>query len=362
MKTKALAMRILTNPFPYICFITAAILLLNSLAMFGHYHTFFLPVLIWNTASAAVYVTITLLLHKKNTFLLYMFYIIESCLRIAYSITITKCDPKFEILLISFFIICYLFSNVYKTNKKFFILSLTVISLTIIHTFFYKFQVYISKEELTPPQLLYTRITLFSNITITCIQLILISLNSSISLMKMRIKNESTQKKLEYITCHDTLTGLMNRYLALSFFTTCESRKANESIEYAIAILDIDDFKKINDTYGHDCGDFVLKSYTHELKSKLDPQTAVARWGGEEFLIIFPRISSETVFELDTIRELLSLSPFYYNGQIIHVSATYGMSSSKHWNSAIEVLNDADKNLLIGKQNGKNRLVVSQKF
>lgn len=102
MKTKALAMRILTNPFPYICFITAAILLSNSLIMFGHYHTFFLPVLIWNTASAAVYVTITLLLHKKNTFLLYMFYIIESCLRIAYSITITKCDPKFEILLISF--------------------------------------------------------------------------------------------------------------------------------------------------------------------------------------------------------------------------------------------------------------------
>lgn len=362
MKNRFFSIKLLSNPFPFISYITAAILFADSLILFFHFSNFFLPVIIWSAVASVSYTIITLIFQKKNTFYLYMFYIIESCLRIAFSITTTKCDPKFEILLISFFIICYLFSNVYQSNRKLFILSLVLISLTIIHTFFFKFQVRVSTAELTAPQILYTRITLFSNIIITCVQLVIISLNSSLSLMKMRIKNETTQKKLEYITCHDILTGLMNRYLTLSYFTGCESRKANESIEYAIAILDIDDFKKINDIYGHDCGDFILKSYTQELKSKLGPQTPIARWGGEEFVIIFPRITSETVFDLDTVRELLSLTPFYYNGQIIHVSATYGMSSSRNWNSAIEVLNDADKNLLIGKQNGKNRLVVSQKF
>ena len=82
----------------------------------------------------------------------------------------------------------------------------------------------------------------------------------------------------------------------------------NENIDYAIAILDIDDFKNINDIYGHDCGDFILKSYTQELRKKLDPQIKIARWGGEEFVIIFPRLSSETVFELDTIKEYNKLS------------------------------------------------------
>lgn len=362
MKHKFSLLRVLLNPFPFICYVAAVLLLVKNIIYIFNYDTFFDPILIWGTVSAITYLIITTLCRRKNTFFLYLLYIFESCTRIAYAIFFTQCDPRFEILLISFFIVCYLFNSEAEKHKKLYYLSISLIILTIIHTFYFKFKVYTPITQLTGPRLVFTKTEVIANILITCFQLIMVSFYSSLTLRKMNLKNDATQKKLEYITCHDILTGLMNRYLAISYFTGCESRKMNESIEYAIAILDIDDFKKINDIYGHDCGDFVLKSYTQELRKKLPPQIQVGRWGGEEFVIIFPRINSETVFELDTIRELLSLTPFYYNGQVIHVSATYGMSSSRKLNSAIEVLNDADANLLIGKQNGKNRLVVSQNF
>lgn len=362
MKPKFSPMQILTNPFPFICYTTGVLLLIKSLILLFNYNEFFKPVLIWGFCSAIFYTVLTTVLKRHNIFILYLCYILESCLRITYSIAFTQCDPKYEILLISFFIVSYLFNADTRKNKVLYTISLILISLSIVHTFYFKFKIHIPLIELNPLQLLFTKTEVYSNIIITCVQLIVISLHSAIALKKMHLKNEITQEKLEYITCHDILTGLMNRYLALSHFTNAESRKMNENIDYAIAILDIDDFKKINDVYGHDCGDFILKSYTQELRKKLGPQIQIARWGGEEFVIIFPRLTSETVFELDTIRELLSLSPFIYNGQIIHVSATYGMSSSRHLNSAFEILNDADSNLLIGKQNGKNRLVVSQKF
>lgn len=362
MKPKFSVLRILANPFPFICYSTGILLLIKSLILLFNYDALFTPILYWGFAASLFYFVVTPVLNKKNIFALYLCYIAESCARISYSIFFTKCDPKYEILLISFFIICYFFNAETKKNKFLYILSFILISLTIIHTFYFKFNVHIPVNELTPAMMLFAKTEVYSNIIVTCIQLIIISLNSALTLSKMNIKNETTQKKLEYITCHDILTGLMNRYLALSNFSNCELRKMNENIEYAIAILDIDDFKKINDCYGHDCGDFILKSYTQELRKKLGPQIQIARWGGEEFVIIFPRLTSETVFELDTIRELLSLTPFIYNGQVIHVSATYGMSSSRHQASAFDVLTDADNNLLIGKQNGKNRLVVSQNF
>ena len=172
-----------------------------------------------------------------------------------------------------------------------------------------------------------------------------------------------TKLELEKALTMDQLTKAYNRNKLAEICDKSGLRLlVDDSKETCVMITDIDFFKQVNDTYGHDGGDKVLIYLVDTIKQVIRSSDYVIRWGGEEFVIIFPRLSSETVFELDTIRELLSLSPFIYNGQIIHVSATYGMSSSRHLPSAFDILNDADSNLLIGKQNGKNRLVVSQKF
>ncbi|MBP5402233.1 MAG: GGDEF domain-containing protein [Treponema sp.] len=362
MKTKNLSYRILANPFPFICYIIAVTMFIKNIIYVSNYDVHYDPILIWGTLATIAYFTLGILFRTKHKFILFLFYVFETCLRAVIFTSILKCDAKYEVIYVAFFAVFYLFSEYFRNREILFIGIVTFISATAVHTFIYKTVFYKPILSMSSSQLLFSQVESFSNLTLASVQLIIISIYVAIVLKKMYIKNDVTQKKLEYITRHDILTGLMNRYRAFTIFSNCESRKLNEGIEYGIAILDIDDFKKVNDNYGHGAGDFILKSYTQELRKRLPLQNKIARWGGEEFLIIFPKITSETIFELDTIRELLSLTVFHYNNQIIHVTATYGISSSKNFSSAIEVLDDADKHLYIGKQNGKNRLVVSEKF
>ncbi len=103
MKTKFSTLRILSNPFPFICYTTGLLLLIKSVILLFNFDILFKPVIIWGFCSALFYAVLTTILKKRNIFILYLCYILESCLRISYSIVFTKCDPKYEILLISFF-------------------------------------------------------------------------------------------------------------------------------------------------------------------------------------------------------------------------------------------------------------------
>lgn len=362
MKKRIPFYKLFLNPFPYICFFEAFLCIIKNLIYISSSDSYFDLVLIWGTISSIIYISLGTVFAKKHKIVLFMFYIFETCLRIIVSTSYYHTSLNYEILLVSFLSVFYLFSTDIKTYLIPNIFSILFIILTMIHTFTIKTVYILPLSAMSDNLILFSKVESLCTIILTSVQLILISISSSLSLRKIRLKNEATQKKLEYITCHDTLTNLMNRYLAFTYFSNCETRKINEGLDYGIAILDIDDFKKINDLYGHDCGDFILKSYTQELRKRLPHQNQISRWGGEEFVIIFPKITQETIFELDTIRELLSLTPFYYNGVPIHVSATYGISSSRKLASANDVLNDADAHLYIGKENGKNRLVVSENF
>lgn len=362
MNHKKNSLGFLKKPFSFICYFSAFLSAVKNVIFCVNYDSFFNPFLYWGIFSAALYLIFAAVFNSKNRIFLFMFYIIETCARICYSIYFAKCEPRYDILLISLFIVCSFFKMQYSRNNAIYIVSLCMTFITLFAVFYFKYSLYKSFVFFSEPQKLFYAVEIFCNIFITCSHLIIFSFSTSMNLRRIYKKNSNIQKKLEYITCHDLLTGLMNRYRATTFFASCELRKQNENIDYAIAILDIDDFKKINDTYGHNCGDFILKSYTQNLRKKLPLQNKISRWGGEEFIIIFPIITSETIFELDSIRELISLTPFCFNNQTIYVTATYGISSSRHFSSAYEVLNDADSHLLIGKENGKNRLVVSEKF
>lgn len=175
-------------------------------------------------------------------------------------------------------------------------------------------------------------------------------------------KREWFLKETDYIVKHDTLTGLMNRRRSHQIFNALSKAKKTDNIDYAIAIFDIDNFKKINDTWGHDAGDFILKSFTKSVWDQIKEPAKIGRWGGEEFIIIFPEIDEETVYKLENIRLKAIQTPIEYNGQDIQVTATFGIASSRKYDSPEAVLAQADAMLLIGKQNGKNRIVVSQDF
>ena len=349
------------NPFPYLCYVVIIAKIFKTIFYLCFRDNFFTPIILWDVITVILYCILCFFLKYKHRYILHFFYIIETCSRIVFATNTASCDAQYELLIVSLFL-TNLIINPSKQSKIFYSIFIFLVCSCLYYSFNYKYKFHRAFFLLTNFQQTFLLTELFTNLIITAFHMAIIIYVLTKRLNRMSRKNFLTQKKLEYIRSHDMLTSLMNRYRAQTFLSLCEIEKTNENTEYAIAILDIDDFKKINDTYGHDCGDFILKSYTQELRKKLPIENKIARWGGEEFLIIFPRITDETIYDLDNIRQLISITPFIYNGILIKVTATYGISSSRNFESSYDVLTDADNHLLIGKQNGKNRLVVSKNF
>ena len=158
----------------------------------------------------------------------------------------------------------------------------------------------------------------------------------------------------------DTLTRLYNRQ-ALTKKIHNEIQRAKRYNEpLSILLIDIDDFKKINDTYGHFVGDFVLKSLARILKENLREIDIVGRWGGEEFLILLPNTDSdEAVFIAERIKKEVNEHVFEVNGLKIKTSLSIGVATlGVHGSNLEELLQSADISLYKAKRSGKN-LVIS---
>ncbi|MBQ4378817.1 MAG: diguanylate cyclase [Treponema sp.] len=165
----------------------------------------------------------------------------------------------------------------------------------------------------------------------------------------------SSEEKLAYQLSHDKLTGLPNRYFLADKLESIKNEKEN----YWLAISDIDNFKKINDTNGHNCGDYVLKTIG-ELAAKKD--ILCCRWGGEEFIFIGKTSESKvTPYDfLDGFRKEIEKFTFEYQGKKFPVTMTFGLSTFSSDQNTDDIIRDADEKLYIGKQSGKNIVVVTK--
>lgn len=172
---------------------------------------------------------------------------------------------------------------------------------------------------------------------------------------------QSANEMLKNIVNIDPLTNISNRRSI--------DEKLKETIEefqrykksFSIAICDVDNFKCVNDTYGHDCGDIVLKNISDVLKQSSETfNIEVCRWGGEEFFILLKNYdleSSRNICEkiLNDIREL----EIFYDDNKIKVTMTFGVAEFSVQNNDLEqVLKIADNNLYKGKKSTKNCIVA----
>lgn len=169
----------------------------------------------------------------------------------------------------------------------------------------------------------------------------------------------------------DYLTGLMSRRAFFDNSTSLIHQCTQESLDLVVAIMDIDNFKQINDRYGHAGGDAVLKSLSTLLNSitrpsdlvgRLEDHDLIGRLGGEEFAITMFGIQPESAVKvLERIRSAIAQDHVIYGGEKIHYTVSMGVSKL-HLNvdkSIDDIINRADKALYHAKFNGKNRIEIN---
>ena len=167
-------------------------------------------------------------------------------------------------------------------------------------------------------------------------------------------ENITNTKKLEYISTHDTLTNIYNR----SFFNTTIETKIKSANRYGhhfgLIILDIDYFKKVNDTYGHAVGDSVLIGIAEILKSNSREDDIVARWGGEEFVILLPHTNLEGSSLLAQKIRLLIEESSLLNTKI---TASLGVGVYTQNESKNDFFEKVDNALYKAKHSGRNIVI-----
>ena len=167
-----------------------------------------------------------------------------------------------------------------------------------------------------------------------------------------KLKNQNEQ--LEILAVTDRLTGLFNRIKLDQSLQNEIKRFERYGHILSVIIMDIDYFKKINDTYGHQTGDEVLRKVSATLTANLRQVDIVGRWGGEEFLIICPETSLQYTIKIaEKLRDKINYSSFDQN---IKVTASFGVSEIAENESDSDIIQKADAALYKAKENGRNRV------
>lgn len=191
---------------------------------------------------------------------------------------------------------------------------------------------------------------------VVCVSLYSIIVSNSIK--KLESENEELSNKAKY----DYLTKLLNRHTMESLITLENLQKRGVQ-SFALIIGDVDHFKKINDTYTHQVGDFVLKQVANNLKKSFREIDKVCRWGGEEFLVFCENITFDHIsILLERTRKKIDSQQIIHEEYNIKVSMTFGAvfcNSLDNYNKA-SLIKQADKLLIKGKNSGRNRVIIQK--
>jgi len=172
----------------------------------------------------------------------------------------------------------------------------------------------------------------------------------------IRAKND-----LQFAAAHDPLTGLWNRGAIVKLLEREISRRERTGDSLGVVMTDIDHFKKINDQYGHLIGDAVLKEVTRRLAAGVRPYDAVGRYGGEEFLMVFPGCNASTLFvSAERLRCSIADQPIETKAGEISVTLSFGLATTELGDNNLPdcetLLRSADEALYAAKARGRNRV------
>ncbi len=168
----------------------------------------------------------------------------------------------------------------------------------------------------------------------------------------------SQNEQLDILARKDPLTKLLNRRSMNELIQGRMEQLKKTGKRFTMILGDIDDFKKVNDTYGHDAGDMVLVSVSDTISSLVGEADAVCRWGGEEILILVSEPLEMASIKAEKIRKAIESNCVIFEGKSINVTMTFGITESVPGYKLEHLIQQADDKLYYGKKHGKNQVVV----
>ncbi len=175
------------------------------------------------------------------------------------------------------------------------------------------------------------------------------------SVVSARIAEGAVQH-IEALASTDPLTGISNRRPIMDLVSRASR---DHEREFVVALVDLDHFKRVNDEFGHGCGDAVLRDVAKELTKAVRGSDIVGRWGGEEFLLILNDVTDAKAMEvLDRLRQTIRETPFTCGEHLHRVTVSIGVADSRATDSWERCLQHADAALYQAKESGRDQVVL----
>ena len=210
--------------------------------------------------------------------------------------------------------------------------------------------VYTLSEALVLLYQLFNTLVLFDILAICFISF---SSNIQESERQLLLNNQALHKQAGT----DPLTQLPNRRAMLDTMNAFMTDHPDEA--FSVAIADIDFFKKVNDTYGHHCGDYTLKELSRLFMDLAGTQYAVCRWGGEEFCFFMPGLNLDEAGEImNSLCTKVQKLPLQFGKETFSITITIGVDEYDFRSPMEAILEKADQKLYMGKMNGRNQVVI----
>lgn len=235
----------------------------------------------------------------------------------------------------------------------------TLVILYLLRIFLYTYGRFIRPDDIEALQDVLEMYMYLVSIVLECVMIMFTGIYFTKDAFQMESRLQDYNKELRQIASTDPLTKLWNRFRMLDHVNRC-LRKYNcgEMQFISVAIGDIDHFKLINDTYGHECGDEVLRKLAELFREYMEGIGSVARWGGEEFLFIFENMNGDDALTaLSRLQLKINRLDIPYEDQVIHVTMTLGLTEYDSHISIDANIKQADDKLYKGKQGGRNCII-----
>lgn len=314
----------------------------------------------YNLCVVAFYMYEVTLVKKKKLFLGYCLMYIEVIVTVILGTIFVGWDSGFYLYLWAIAPAgFYMILTIDKLKKKFafpFALGLVCMSFAI-GLYIYSQNVPPTFLEAMDVEKAYPTFYIF-NIVIACLFLTSLAHLFILEVVGVSDVMMAQNQNLEHTASVDPLTALYNRRHMESMLEAAMEQAKQRGTLFSLIMGDIDNFKRINDTYGHECGDKALLHVAEVMHRCVREGDAVCRWGGEEFLLLIRGNQETAVTVAERIRSGIEKECIEYQGQSIYFTITFGVTTYVPGYRMETLIRQADDHLYIGKTTGKNKVVV----